>query len=160
MFSSSCARTSYVDIKASLSCIGARFELGLWTSERRATACPYSRCGFAYGLHTSSSCHQQIRNSLAKSPSVPRIQWRYIVRAKETRGRRKKAHSFCIEQESSRDTGRIAGNCQLLHGRNKDCVRREVQYARINGRTSHVAVRHSVARDERRQRAVRNGPRQ
>ena len=64
------------------------------------------------------------------------IQSNRIIRAKEARGGRKKAHSFCIEQESRRDTGRIGWDCQLLHGRNKDRVRREVQYARINGRPS------------------------
>ena len=114
-------------------------------------------------LTACTQAHLATNKSEMVSPSrqaSQRIQSRYIVRAKEARGGRKKAHSFRIEQESSRDTGRIAWDCQLLHGRNKDCVRREVQYARINGRPSHVAVRHSAARNERRQWAVRDGPRQ
>ena len=103
-------------------------------------ACRYSRCGFACGLHTNPCCHQQIRNGLARSPGVPAIRSNRIVRAKQARGGRQKAHAFRIEQEASRDRGRIGWDCQLLHRRNKDRVRREVQYERIDGRPSHVAV--------------------
>ena len=151
MFSSCRARTSFVDMKASLSCIGAALISGSGLRSALQRLAPILGAAL---LTACTQAHLATNKSGIVSPSRqrPRIESRYIVRAKETRGRGKKAHSFCIEQESRRDKGCIARNCQLLHGRNKDCVRREVRYARINGRTSHVAVRHSVARDERRKR--------
>ena len=159
MFSSSCARTSYVDIKA-LICIGAALSSG---SGIRSVVQGLAVVLGAASLAACTQTHVATNKSEMISPGRQASQ-EYnrdrIVRAKKARGGRKKAHAFRIEQKSRRDTGRIGWDCQLLHGRNKDRVRREVQYARINGRPSHVAIRHPAARNERRQWAVRDGPRQ
>jgi hypothetical protein len=79
-----------------------------------------------------------------------------IIRDEQACGVRKKAYSVRASQRCSRDADRLEGTCQLLHGGNTDRERRKVRYARIDRRSSDAAIWHKVARDERRDRAVRD----
>jgi hypothetical protein len=65
-------------------------------------------------------------------------------------------HPVRIAPPCSRDTDCLAGSCQLLYRGNTDRERRKVRYARFDRRSSDVAVRDKVARDERRQWKVRD----
>ena len=117
MFSSSCARTSYVDIKAI--CMGAPFSSG---SGLRSVVQLLAVILGAASLAACTQTHVATNKSEMISP-VRQASQEYNRTAKKARGGRKKAHSFRIEQKSRRDTGRIGWDRQLLHGRNKDRVR-------------------------------------
>ena len=69
---------------------------------------------------------------------------------------RKKAYPVRVAPPCGRDTDRFAGSCQLLYRGNTDRERRKVRYARFDRRSSDVAIWHKVARDECRQRTVRD----
>ena len=65
-----------------------------------------------------------------------------------------KAFALRAAQSRGRNTGGLAGSCQLLYRGNTDRERRKIRHARFDRRSSDAAIRHKVARDERRQRKV------
>ena len=68
----------------------------------------------------------------------------------------RKAYAVCAPPPYDPDTGRLAGNCQLLYGGPIDSERRKVRYARFDRSSPYVAVWYSVADHKRRDRAIRD----
>ena len=157
MFSSSCARTSYVDIKAI--CIGAPLISG--SGLRRVV----QWLAVMLGAASLAACTQAIlppikpkwSRQAARRPSNTIEPYR-----SRQRGAWRSQESTRLSHRTKKQPRHRSHRMGLPASTRKEQRPRprEVQHARTNGRPSHVALRHPAARNERRQRAVRDGPRQ
>ena len=89
-------------------------------------------------------------NTIERHHSSPAVRIQQACRIRE------KAYPVCAAQHRGPDTDRLAGNCQLLHGRGTDRERRKVRHQRFDRRSSYVAIWYPVASDKRRDWAVRD----
>jgi len=152
----SCARTSYVDIKANrihldaplVSGAGVRKVIQLFVVVLGAAS--LAACAQSSVVSKNSGLPGASRQASLEHNRKPSFvtNRRVAVTRKHT--------PVGVEQECSRDTGCIARSCQLLHRRNTDRERRKLRHARIDRRSSHVAIRYPVARDKCRYWAVRD----
>ena len=146
MSSISCARTSYVDTKANrihLNAAGVRSVIQLFA--------------VALGAASLAACAQSsVVTQKSELPAARRQASLEHNRKTSFVTNRRVAVTKKHTPYKNADTGCIAWTCQLLHRRNTDRERRKVRYARIDRRSSYVAIRHPVARDKRRNWAVRD----
>ena len=79
-----------------------------------------------------------------------------IIRRQQACRIREKAYAVRAAPPCDPDTGRLAGNCQLLHRGPTDRERRKVRYTRFDRSPPYVAVWHPFAADKRQDRAIRD----
>jgi hypothetical protein len=129
------------------------FGLGRRRCERHAAVGDRSGSGLACGLRSVAD-HQKRRTGRRQATGVAGTQ--NSLRTEQARARHGEARPI-LAQECSLDGDCLAWARQLLFNRKADRERRSVRSICTDRRPSHVAIRHPVARDERRDRSIRDG---
>src|SRR5437899_2851666 len=151
MSSISCARTSCIDLKAN------RIHLNARSVSAAGVRSVIQLFAVALGAASLAACAQSsVVTQKSELPAARRQASLEHNRKTSFVTNRRVAVTKKHTPYKNADTGCIAWTCQLLHRRNTDRERRKVRYARIDRRSSYVAIRHQVARDKRRYWAVRD----